>query len=168
MTIDREAVSALVDAPSPDGYCMRGYRQGDEQAWVDLLGHGSFSDWSVERFQTYMQGPERLEGSQVIIGGGQLVAASFASVQQGAPEMGRLDFVISHPDHRGSGLGRVVCTAVLQYLAKHGYQSTILFTDDWRVPAIGLYLSLGFQPRMTGSDMPSRWDAIIEALNETK
>jgi hypothetical protein len=44
----------------------------------------------------------------------------------------------------------------------------ILLTDDWRLPAIGLYLSLGFVPRMTHKDMPDRWDAIMQRLKSSR
>ena len=38
------------------------------------------------------------------------------------------------------------------------------FTDDWRLPAIGLYLSMGFEPQMTREDMPRRWESIRRNL----
>ena len=163
MLIVRDRVLELPDPPAV-GYTLRGYQPGDEKAWVALFEHGDFSEWSVERFDSYLQGPERREGSHAVLKGGSIVAASFASVQPDAENMGRLDFVVSHPDHRGNGLGRVVCTAVMKHLAGRGYGSTVLFTDDWRLPAIGLYLSLGFVPRMTCDDMPARWKAIFRKL----
>ncbi len=41
-------------------------------------------------------------------------------------------------------------------------------TDDWRLPAIGLYLSLGFDPVMEREDMPSRWRAIMAELEKPR
>ena len=47
------------------------------------------------------------------------------------------------------------------------YPSTvILYTDDWRLEAIGLYLSLGFEPQMTRDDMPDRWSDIMQKLGK--
>ena len=58
------------------------------------------------------------------------------------------------------------CTrAVAPSMVKRGYGKIILFTDDWRLPAIGLYLSMGFEPQMSGEDMPERWDAIHRSLH---
>ena len=68
------------------------------------------------------------------------------------------------PEHRGLGLGRVVCTEVVRALIEKGYASVVLYTDDWRLPAIGLYLSMGFDPRMDREDMPERWERIRTKL----
>ena len=62
--------------------------------------------------------------------------------------------------------GPINCTrAVAPSMVKRGYGKIILFTDDWRLPAIGLYLSMGFEPQMSGEDMPERWDAIHRSLH---
>ncbi len=61
-----------------------------------------------------------------------------------------------------------MCTAVPMHLAGYGYEFTILFTYDWLLPAIGLYLSLGFVQRMTEQDMPDRWDAIMQKLKSSR
>ncbi len=45
-----------------------------------------------------------------------------------------------------------------------GDVGVMLFTDDWRLPAIGLYLSMGFEPQMNREDMPGRWDRIRAKL----
>ena len=47
---------------------------------------------------------------------------------------------------RGRKLGRAVCGRVLQYLKENGCTQIVLTTDDFRIPAIKTYLSLGFQP----------------------
>ena len=120
--------------------------------------------WDRQRFDTYFAGSERRTGSYVVEKNGNIVAATFASRSVEPPNTGRVDFVISHPEHRGNGLGRVVCTSVLQYLLSQRYDSAILFTDDWRLEAIGLYLSLGFVPQMTRDDMPDRWSTVMEKL----
>jgi mycothiol synthase len=65
---------------------------------------------------------------------------------------------------RGLGLGRAVCTGVVRYLVDRGYANVVLYTDDWRLPAIGLYLSMGFEPQMTRMDMPERWRRVQEQL----
>ena len=118
--------------------------------------------------EAYLADPERREGSRVVSLGRDIVAATFASPQQFPSRAGVLDYVVSHPNHRGKGLGRAVCTAVLRFFVDRGYESVVLLTDDWRLPAIGLYLSLGFVPEMTRGDMPSRWKAVMARLEERK
>ena len=154
--------------PEPDlpaGYVLRSYQDGDQDSWVELINAGGFgSDWDRPRFDEYITGPERREGSQLVTQRDRIVAATFASAEPGTDRMGRVDFVVSHPDVRGLGLGRVVCTEVVRYLVRRGYPNVILYTDDWRLPAIGLYFSMGFEPQMARSDMPSRWRQVIQQL----
>ena len=108
-----------------------------------------------------------MEGSRLVSKDGQVVAATFASVEEGAPELPRVDFVVSRPEYRGLGLGRVVCTEVVRGLIEKGYANVMLYTDHWRLPAIGLYLSMGFEPRMDREDMPERWERIRAKLAAT-
>ena len=144
---------------------MRGYLPGDEDSWLEALNLGEFGgDWDRRRFGEFIVGPERTQGSVVAIEGDRIVAATFASVEVGVDCTGRVDFVVSHPQARGLGLGRAVCTGVVRYLVDKGYARVILYTDDWRLPAIGLYLSMGFEPQMTRRDMPGRWERVMEQV----
>jgi mycothiol synthase len=58
-----------------------------------------------------------------------------------------------------------VCLGVLGFFARRGYESVTLLTDDVRLPAIALYLSLGFAPDMTREDMPGRWEQVRRQLD---
>ena len=87
--------------------------------------------------------------------------------QERVRPQGVLDFVVTHPGHRGRGLGRATCTAVSKFFVDLGCNSVSLLTDDWRLPAIHLYLSLGFKPVMNRTDMPGRWATIYKNLKET-
>ena len=71
-------------------------------------------------------------------------------------------------DVRGLGLGRAACTGVVKHLVDRGYSNVILYTDDWRLPAIGLYLSMGFEPQMTRQDMLGRWQRVMEQLEGSR
>ena len=165
MIITAETAARMPTSTTPPGFTFRGCRPGDEDSWVSLINAGEYgSDWDRARFDEYILGPERKEGSRVVERDGVIVAATFASVQPDMDDMGRVDFVTSLPEYRGFGLGRLVCSEVVRYLIDRGYSRVILFTDDWRLPAIGLYLSLGFEPQMTREDMPERWEAIRRNL----
>ena len=83
------------------------------------------------------------------------------------PYVGVLDFVVTHPDHRGKGLGRATCTSVAKFLVGQRGQRTVgLQTDDWRLPALHIYLTMGFKPVMNRDDMPERWAAVYHLLKE--
>ena len=112
-----------------------------------------------------MDKPERKEGSRLVLLGGRVVAATFAGRGDVEANVGRVDYVVSHPGLRGRGLGRAVCAGVLDYLLGRGYETVELFTDDWRLPAIGLYLSLGFSPDLTSAGMRTRWEVVMGQLS---
>ena len=165
MIITAETAARMPAATPSPGFRLRPYRPGDEDSWVELINTGDYgSDWDRAQFDEYILGPERIPGSRVAERDGVIAAATFASVQPNMDDMGRVDFVTSLPEYRGYGLGRLVCSAVVRYLIDRGYSRVILFTDDWRLPAIGLYLSMGFEPQMTREDMPERWEAIRRNL----
>ena len=168
MLVGADRVRLLPEVTLPQGYVLRGYLPGDEDGWAAVLRLGGFTDWERDRIDTFLVGPERREGSRVVSLDGQIVAATFASRGNRPAGSGVLDFVVSHPDHRGKGLGRAVCTAVLRFLVDRGYAAVTLQTDDWRLPAISLYLSLGFVPQMTREDMPSRWEAVRHQIEGSR
>ena len=165
MTADAAVLRRLPDVPIPEGFVQRAYRPGDEDGWLALLQAAGFEEWDRPRVDEYLTDPERREGSSVIVEGDTMVAATFATrIYRDGVELALLDYVISSPDRRRLGLGRAVCTAVARFHVERGYPAVSLFTDDWRLPAIGLYLSLGFEPDMHREDMPGRWDAIMAKL----
>ena len=57
---------------------------------------------------------------------------------------------------RGSVVGR---------LLRGGYTHIYLNTDDWRLPAITVYLRLGWIPFLYQADMEARWRVVCEQLN---
>jgi mycothiol synthase len=164
MTLALDGVGSLALPTLPEGYLQRSYRPGDEAGWLELLLACGFDEWDLKAVDEHLRDLERREGSSVVVRGGRIVAATFASRQNSPRRAGVLDYVVCHPEYRGLGLGRAVCVAVLRFFAGRGYDSAVLLTDDWRLPAVGLYLSLGFTPEMTRDDMPARWETVRKEL----
>lgn len=164
MIVAAAAVRHLPDLSLPEAYVLRTYRTGDEEAWLPLLKVAGFDGWTAEKFGEYIEQPERREGSHCISFDNRLVAATFASQVRLDPPEGALDYVVAHPAHSGKKLGKIVCTAVLRYLVSRNYQHISLKTDDWRLPALKIYLDLGFRPILNRLDMPARWEEIYHQL----
>lgn len=66
----------------------------------------------------------------------------------------------------GRKLGKILCEHVMRYLVRNGCTQIVLTTDDFRLPAIKTYLSLGFQPIQNEDEMKRRWSAVFEQLGE--
>jgi mycothiol synthase len=164
MSMGRDRLLGLCGTRVPDRYLLRGCRADDSDGIAGVLGACSFQGWTTERVADYVAEPERGEGTRVVACGTRIVASTFASWQE-VGCIGVLDYVACHPEHRGRGLGRAVCCGVLEFFSRRGYESVTLLTDDVRLPAIALYLSLGFAPDMTREDMPGRWEQVRRQLD---
>jgi mycothiol synthase len=72
--------------------------------------------------------------------------------------------VAVHADHRGKHPGRVVSLAVLHAFREAGCRDAVLETDPPRLPAIRLYLALGFRPEYVASEHDALWRSILVDL----
>lgn len=99
---------------------------------------------------------------------GEVVASASAAdyVRERHAETGSLQWVMADPAHAGKGLGTIVVAAVTERLAEAGYKSVYLSTDDWRLPAISVYLKLGWKPFLFTTGMEERWRAVFQGLNK--
>jgi mycothiol synthase len=58
--------------------------------------------------------------------------------------------------------------AVLRRFAADSRKSSILETDDVRLPAIASYLGQGFIPHYTDPDHEDRWSRVFEQLAQSR
>jgi mycothiol synthase len=98
---------------------------------------------------------------------GTVVAASTAAVYKKSqhPEGHSLQWVVAHSNHRGAGAGQATVVAATQSLAEHAPEYSYLSTDDFRIPAISIYLKLGWKPLLFQEDMSIRWTTIFKLLD---
>jgi mycothiol synthase len=80
------------------------------------------------------------------------------------PDAGYLHMLGVMPHHRGKGLGAALVIGTLHYTRSEGLTTQRLLTDDWRLPAIRLYLDLGYDPLWTDCSHPRRWRKIARAI----
>ena len=97
---------------------------------------------------------------------GTVVAASTAAKYPKAqhPDGHSLQWVVGHADHRGTGSGRATVAAATQVLADLAPRYSYLSTDDFRLPAINIYLKLGWQPLLFQQEQIARWAMVFEKL----
>ena len=151
-----------------DAYQLRNFAPADEGAWLALLGRAGFEGWASARLAAFR--PRILpEGWFLAVqrATGQVVATAMATagpLPPLHPEGGELSWVAADPDHAGHGLGCAVSSAAGDRLLAAGYRDVYLKTDDWRLPAVKIYLSMGFVPLLYAEDMAERWRKVYEAL----
>ena len=98
---------------------------------------------------------------------GTVVAASTAAVYKKSqhPDGHSLQWVVAHSDHRGTGAGQATIAAASQVLVDHAPNYSYLSTDDFRIPAISIYLKLGWKPLLYQDDQIGRWVRIFGILD---
>ena len=117
MVIDEATVGWLPDVPLPAGYVIRACRPEDTASWACTLRAGGFESWGEKQVLKFLESPERRKGSRVVEWDGRIVAATFATrISNRTPmtdvgdfdplEEGALDYVVTHPEHRGRGSGK--------------------------------------------------------------
>ena len=152
----------------PEGYILRTYRDGDDEQYIRLMRLAGFSDWNAGNLKSVLN-MCLPEGIFFVVheSTGTLAATSVATHNPIAlhPYGGELGWLAGDPDHRGRGLGMIVCAAVTKRFLDAGYTDIYLRTDDFRLPAIRTYLKLGWVPLLYASDMGKRWQAVFRKLN---
>ncbi len=136
--------------------------------WIGIrdADHGKvMSDW----FETVYNDSRVPDDGFFLIVRGENEIVSSASIQLGehTPDSATVHAVCTTETYRGLGLGRAVMLQVLSYAAAHGICDVYLTTDDWRIPAVALYLKMGFLPVFYEADMRDRWIKICEEHNFT-
>lgn len=153
--------------PVPEGYRLRQYRPEDRPGHLELMHLAGFQDWGEARLDGMLK--KILPKGFFVIeerASGLLVATAMAThnPEPRHPFGGELGWVAGHPAHARRGLGRAVCAAVVRRYLRIGYDRIYLKTDDWRLAALKVYLSLGFEPLLYLAEMAGRWDAVCRAL----
>ena len=162
-----------LDAP-PEPHLLPGYRMRvfrpdkDTEDYLSLMHEAGFTDFDKQRVRNCL--------SHVLPDGffivehdptEQLVATAMAkhAPKPLHPYGGELGWVAARPAHAGRGLGTTVCAAVVKRFVNAGYKRIYLLTDDWRLPALKVYLKLGFVPFLFAEGIEARWLDICETLD---
>ena len=98
---------------------------------------------------------------------GEVAASATAEITSFGSEyahLGSLGQVMCVEAYKGLHLGSAVCVEAASIVAANGYRYIGLLTDDFRVPALRIYLKYGWRPWMIDSEMPERWSRIYADL----
>ena len=155
----------LPDAKT-DGYSIRNYVESDYENMLDALMALTIKRYERDELNSIIlcKGGVRPESVFVADDGEKLLGTATGYTHE-ADKGGTLHMVSALPDAAGRGVGKAVCTAVVNYLVDIGCEFVDLTTDDFRIPAIVTYTKLGFRPVIDDDEMQQRWGALAEKLN---
>jgi mycothiol synthase len=166
--------SRLTDPPKirlPQGYTLRCYQPGDEATWRTIQNAAEPVQPGVdldELCKTYLSCllPNGLFFAiHLATGDAVATAGALHNTRDGMfPFGGELGWVATIPAHQSKGLGMVVSAAATRRLIAAGYESIRVGTQDDRLPAIKLYLRLGYVPYLYATDITERWRQICTEL----
>jgi mycothiol synthase len=151
----------------PSGYRLRLFETADTAGYCRLLDTAGFKGWNEDTVKGCLlkvlpDGFFLVEHEAT----GELAATAMANHNpiDLHPYGGELGWVAASPAHARRGLGRAVCAAATRRFLEAGFHRIFLRTDDWRLPAIHIYLTLGYRPFLFAPDMTGRWEKICAAL----
>lgn len=151
----------------PYGISLQSHIEGMESEWETLIEaafgqHFTFNDCIINA------GGYKPEYVLYLRKDGELIATTTAVEKDIFPNEGWFRMVGVSPKARGLGAGRLIALAALHSLAARGYKSVVLSTDDDRIPALSLYLSLGFEPIIFDNEHKERWEKVMNVINDRK
>ena len=154
----------------PNGYQLRTYMEGDEEAWVKII-KATFPiaglDWNVDRFQReFLDCPQFRPNSLFFVTyEGEPVGTTCAWIESpNETKLGYLHMVAVLPEHQGKRLAYVLCLSAVRFFKENGFESVKLNTDDHRFPAIKTYLNLGFVPEYIDESHKELWSVVFQKL----
>jgi mycothiol synthase len=160
----------LDDLPAievPRHCALRSYEPGDEAHWARIMNDCVGKSWTAQRcLEELVQRSEfRSDGCffATVEGVPQGSATAWVKAEL-APEQGYVHMVGVAPAYRGLRLGVLTTLATLHWFREHGFSQAVLNTDDWRIPAIGVYLKLGFEPVLFNESHTQRWRDVCATL----
>ncbi len=140
------------DVILPEGYCIAGYEPGYEKEWARLecaVGDFSSEEEAEVYFATvYMQDKEKLmKNARFLLDKEKKVVGAcmaWKDLRQGK-WVSSLHWMIVEEKHQGLGLGRALCTEIMNLFEEQNRLPVYIHTQPWSWKAILLYISLGFR-----------------------
>jgi mycothiol synthase len=158
-------MSGIPEANIPYGYELRILRPDEKSKWDELCTKAfneknTYQD-RIENVTTFAE--KHVFG---IFCADELAATGTAlcDYKDGKPVgYGCVHMIAAYPEHSGKKLGYEVVAAVLRRMRDCGFEKAELTTDDFRLPAIKIYRSLGFAPDLNVDEtMRERWENIYK------
>jgi ribosomal protein S18 acetylase RimI-like enzyme len=164
-------LSDILSPPAPEDYTLRWYRPGDEAIWLGIHRRvGIYDPVSPDLFRREFGDSESLLSDRqcYLIGADGAPVGTITGWTAGperAADEGRVHWLAVVPEHQRRGLGKHLTLTACARLRELGADTAYLTTGSENLPAIRLYLGLGFRAE-TGSEEEARvWKAVARRLD---
>lgn len=157
----------------PEGYELRLAEASDEEPLAALLtvAFSELGPWTADLVRERLTEATDVDAVYVVTYNGDSVAtASSRHDHDRFPGSGYVHWVGALPDHAGRRLGSALLDQMLVDFRARGYDDAVLETDDFRLPAVRLYLRHGYLPvyDVKGEDHRARWAATFPQILSPK
>ena len=168
LRMEKSGLDTLPEIAVGDAYVIRTFEPGDEVGLGRVYFSAALSTETVKKVRLRLHDHPCFEPGRVFVAlmGDLIVGSASAWRSTRDPGAGYLHMLGVLPDHRGKNLGAALTVATLQYTRDEGFSAQRLLTDDWRRPAIRLYLALGYDPLITDWTHKMRWRKIGRHLQQ--
>jgi mycothiol synthase len=153
-----------------DGFSFIRYTPGLEHRWMDLINAShELGTWNPQKFSQAVISSLLPQGGVLVAQHDNLIACSAVCLKDKFFPYAILLNVLVLPEFRGHGISKAMVADGIATCKHKGIPGIILYTDDFRLAAINVYLELGFQPDMDASiDAKPRWQKVFSNLNNHK
>ena len=161
-------ISVLPPLVLPEGFELYHHKEGCgmEQDWEEIIESAFGAKYNFDFLIN--AGDYKPEHVLYISRNGEPIATTSAVEHPSYPGEGWYRMVGVKASAKGVGAGKLIGLAALYALRDRGYKSAMLSTDDIRIPAIRLYLSLGFEPYYNHESHKERWEKVLKIIEEQK
>ncbi len=161
----RPDLDGLPAPPLSAGHTLRRAGTADAGGIAIVMASAFGPEWTPERVRRSLLDAPDVETTFVIETAAGPVATASARLDPARfPGSGYLHWVGVHADHRERRLGAAVVLTVLARFRDLGCRDAVLETDPPRLPAIRVYLGLGFRPEPLGRAHEAVWRDIFANL----
>lgn len=161
--------NALNQAPIhelPEGYSFRFYQEGDLEKWVEIQNRADeLFTATAETFNRSLKGSADYLAQRIMFlvnSKGQDIGTitAWETKKLTGDLLGQVHWVAIVPEAQGHRLAKPMMTAVCQKLIEFGHSKAFLSTNTRRIPALNLYLGMGFKPFKVGANEAEAWETV--------
>ncbi len=161
-------INARLEPILPSGYSLRTFIRGDNSEFYKLMDLAGWPGWNGDKLLPWRERLLPESWFMVIHYEYQSIVATamgFHDRLEFGQQGGEIGWVACHSEHRRIGLGTAVSAAATRRLIQAGFEFIHLYTEDFRLTAIKIYLNNGYIPYLYTSEMEGRWREICNRIN---